>query len=654
MKGFFSFSSCTKVLLGTALVLGFAPNASAQPWQWAVKTGQTTVSETEPRLTAVTPTGNVLVAGEFDGTVAFGPTTFNAVAGSDDIFLAQYTSAGVVQWAVQLGGSDEEHAQGLTTDGAGNIYLGLAFEGDTITIGGTTFVNQGPGSGGGSSDSYDAVVVKLNATGQVQWAHHLASAESDELAGIVADAAGNVYVAGRRILDSSSNPPAGGYPGDAVVTKLSGTGAVLWTATGGSYEPSYSGPYGVAIGGASGRIFITGAFTDSARFGTTRLVAPNSILSGLGDDDAFVAALDGATGQWLWATRAGGDLPDLGTAITTDSVGNVLMTGVYASPLLTIGTDTLEHGDLDLLSFNAFVARLDSAGNWIWATRASGPADVWTSAIVAGPSGDAYVVGAFADSARIGTTTLVASIPGEFSGFLARFDQATGTAWWAQFVDGHAEDPVSAVPALARDAAGDLYLAGRYDNQATFGAFTLNSPLSQVDDGYLARFTDVLPMLMVVSPGVSPVGSTVTLTGQRFSGTTQVLFNGVPATFTVVSPTQITVTVPIGATSGLITVTTPAGTVSSAVVFRVGPTGLTEAGVRAFALYPNPARGTAQLMLAAPGAAGVVTVLDGLGRVVRTQPVAAGQTEVRLTLGGLPAGVYTVRVGQAARKLVVE
>jgi hypothetical protein len=46
-------------------------------------------------------------------------------------------------------------------------------------------------------------------------------------------------------------------------------------------------------------------------------------------------------------------------------------------------------------------------------------------------------------------------------------------------------------------------------------------------------------------------------------------FNGTPATFTVVSASEITTTVPTGATSGTVQVVTSGGTLSSNVPFTV-------------------------------------------------------------------------------------
>ena len=46
------------------------------------------------------------------------------------------------------------------------------------------------------------------------------------------------------------------------------------------------------------------------------------------------------------------------------------------------------------------------------------------------------------------------------------------------------------------------------------------------------------------------------------------------------------------------------------------------------------------------------TLLDGLGRVVRTTPLTAGAAT--LDVRGLASGLYMVRCGGAARRLVVE
>jgi uncharacterized protein (TIGR03437 family) len=65
------------------------------------------------------------------------------------------------------------------------------------------------------------------------------------------------------------------------------------------------------------------------------------------------------------------------------------------------------------------------------------------------------------------------------------------------------------------------------------------------------------------------VGSRVRILGSALKGTTKVTFHGVPAAFTVISPSLITTTVPAGATTGKVKVVTRHGTLKSNVPFIV-------------------------------------------------------------------------------------
>ena len=70
-------------------------------------------------------------------------------------------------------------------------------------------------------------------------------------------------------------------------------------------------------------------------------------------------------------------------------------------------------------------------------------------------------------------------------------------------------------------------------------------------------------------PGIAFTGTQVFILGNNLTGATSVTFNGKPAVFTVVSATEITATVPKPATTGIIKVVTPSGTILSNVPFRV-------------------------------------------------------------------------------------
>jgi uncharacterized repeat protein (TIGR03803 family) len=67
------------------------------------------------------------------------------------------------------------------------------------------------------------------------------------------------------------------------------------------------------------------------------------------------------------------------------------------------------------------------------------------------------------------------------------------------------------------------------------------------------------------------IGAKVIILGTDLTGTTSVTFNGVAATFTVVSASEVTATVPSGATSGTVRVATSSGTLDSNVPYQVTP-----------------------------------------------------------------------------------
>jgi len=72
-------------------------------------------------------------------------------------------------------------------------------------------------------------------------------------------------------------------------------------------------------------------------------------------------------------------------------------------------------------------------------------------------------------------------------------------------------------------------------------------------------------------PGLGKPGNSISILGQGFTGTTSVSFNGTAANFTIVSDTSLEVTVPAGVTTGLVTVITPGGALTSNQKFHVIP-----------------------------------------------------------------------------------
>jgi subtilisin-like proprotein convertase family protein len=136
-----------------------------------------------------------------------------------------------------------------------------------------------------------------------------------------------------------------------------------------------------------------------------------------------------------------------------------------------------------------------------------------------------------------------------------------------------------------------------------------------ISGGWSLDITTNGPTITSFAPSTAPPGSLVVITGTNFTGVTGVTFGGTPAAgFTVNSATQITATVPTGATTGPISVATTNGSADSLTSFQVSPP---------------------------PTVTGLSPTSGRVGQTVTLTGTAfTGATAVRF--GGTPAAMFTV------------
>lgn len=227
-------------------------------------------------------------------------------------------------------------------------------------------------------------------------------------------------------------------------------------------------------------------------------------------------------------------------------------------------------------------------------------------------------------------------------------------------------------------------------NGAVTGPIVVTTPLGT--GASASNFTiPAAPAITSFSSTSGVPGTVVTINGRNFTGATQATFNGTAAlVFTVVSATQITATVPTGATTGYLTVTTPNGIAVSTTRFIVQvpvitsftPTGgLTGTQVTIYGNYFTGAtqvtfNGTAalgfvvvsaaQITVSVPASAtsGPITVTAPVGSGTSTAPflippandqctdaipLACGQTLIGTNLGATDIGDPTATCTTAIR-----
>jgi len=83
----------------------------------------------------------VVVAGTFEGTIDLGGGTLTS-AGGRDLFVAKFSPTGQYLWSKRFGGTSSEDVRGVAVDGAGDVLLTGQFLG-TINFGGPTLTSAG-------------------------------------------------------------------------------------------------------------------------------------------------------------------------------------------------------------------------------------------------------------------------------------------------------------------------------------------------------------------------------------------------------------------------------------------------------------------------------------------------------------------------------
>ena len=414
--------------------------------------------------------GNSYVTGDFAGLVTFGAITLTS-AGSDDIFVAKYDASGNVLWAKRAGGTSSDGGTGIATDGSGNSYVTGDFAG-SATFGAITLT---------SADSNDIFVAKYDALGNVLWAKRAGVTSEDFGHRIATDGSGNSYLTGSFTGSATFGAITLTSTGsdDIFVAKYDASGNVLWAKRAGG--TSFDGGDGIAAD-RSGSSYVTGNFTGSATFGAITLTSA-------GSEDIFVAKYD-ASGNVLWAKRAGGTSSDGGAGIATDRSGSSYVTGIFTGSA-TLGAITLTSAG----SNDIFIAKYDASGNVLWAKRAGGTSFAFGFDIATDESGNSYITGSFASSAAFDTITLTSA--GREDIFVAKYD-ASGNVLWAKQAGGTSRDSGFGI---ATDESGNSYITGFFDGLATFGAITLTSAGSA--DIFVAKLVLPYPSTLTANTTVN-------------------------------------------------------------------------------------------------------------------------------------------------------
>jgi len=215
--------------------------------------------------------GNVIMAGDFHGSVDFGGRLLTS-AGGRDIFLAKFDPNGYHLWSQRFGDLANQYCFRVAADYAENVIITGYFSG-AVNFGSEPLI-----SSGGATDVY---LAKYDPSGNHLWSQRFGDLASEGAHGLTVDGAGYVIIAGffRGSVDFGGLllTSAGGQ--DIFLAKFDPDGNHHCSR--GFGDAGHQLPWSVVADGA-GNVIITGEFENALDFGGGQLTC-------VGDQDIFLA-----------------------------------------------------------------------------------------------------------------------------------------------------------------------------------------------------------------------------------------------------------------------------------------------------------------------------------------------------------------------------
>ncbi len=310
------------------LILLFPGHSQTFTWQWVE--GAVHPSPSSSQDICHDPNSNsVYLVGYFHGNLsgAFGPA-FSSPYGNSDAYLAKYSSTGVFQWAVKIGGSGDDEAHAVTVNSAGEVIVGGFFTGSANfqgTSGSNTVLS--------SSGDTDFFIAKYSSAGVLSYARKGGSTKKECVLDLYADgttiyAAGyfeeNITYVGMSLINDDKK--------DAFALRIDNSGNPVWFRGGGTdQEDEYTS---VTMSGT--HVFFGGNFRGStfSFYGTGMNSTSNAEN---GKDDGILVKYNASNGNYVASSLVSGNDEDRLYGLTSDAT-KLYFTGSTKGSLFFNGT----------------------------------------------------------------------------------------------------------------------------------------------------------------------------------------------------------------------------------------------------------------------------------------------------------------------------
>ena len=486
----------------------------SQAYSWT-KTWGGSGAEVPAGAMAIDKSGNIFIAGQFQGKANFDPaklsanSTFTSSHGTVDAYLTKLNASGQYQWTRIWGsgyltdtacfrpqGCGRDAANGVAVDDLGNAYVAGLFQNRVDMGSGIVISSNAP------TASNNIFVAKFGPDGTTQWAHAWGGTAGGEAYTLAVDKVrGAVYVEG----DWSTNPNTGtvnfnpGGPNgvrtnhgfyDAFLSKFDLSGNFQWVRTWGGSQ--YDDGPGVGVDPATGDIYVCGMYgSQDINFNPADPNDPAGLHPASDNSsmllDVFLTKFD-AAGNWKWVRTWGGQgVEDAGANVAVDQAGNVYATGRFKCThcnfnVGTYGPLTPEDWHSSQGGFDSFVSKFKADGTFQWAQTWGGPLQDQVGALAIDDMNNMYVGGV--TSGTIDPATFVWTTG---DAYLRKF-ASDGSFKWEKSWGGSQTDWLNG---LGVNSAHNLYASGSVQGSADFdpGSGVYQPPAIGTQDAFLSLFT---------------------------------------------------------------------------------------------------------------------------------------------------------------------
>ena len=567
-------------------------------------TGVEFVGATTYCFIATDPSGNIYLAGYTTSTSNISTVGSHqpALVGTNDLFLAKFSSGGVRQWATYYGGTGGEGIASVAVDGNGNSYLG----GMTNSTSGITTVGSYQPTIGGFED---IVVAKFNSAGIRQWATYYGGPITENYPVLATYGVNMVYIGGTTTSTTAISTP-------------------------GSHQPVYGG-------GSSGDLFLAAFDTAGTRqWGTYYGGSNNEFVPNIAPASGSLVYLSGLTVSTSAISSIGSHQPSFGGGFDDGFLAQLTLCSVPPTQPGTIsGAVTVCNGATNTYSITA----VPGATSYTWVLPGGWSGSSTTTSINATASATSGNITVTANNAcgsstaqTLAVTVSVPNVTASNSGAICIGNSATLTAGGAStylWMPGSlTTNPVTVSPTVTTT----------YTVTGTDGNGCTNTATTTLT-------VNPLPTVTMSAANTSTCINWTTdlLTGTPVGGT----FSGTGVTGTNFDPSVA------GVGTWLVTYTYTDGngcTNTATTNITVGLcTGTNQiANENEIIIYPNPF--TSVVTLSLSKGLGLVTVYNTLGEVVYNSQLVKGNNEIDLS--EVPSGVYFIKMisdeGTVTKKIV--